>query len=862
MVTRELWERTKTIVSDALALPAPEREAFVLRATLDEPGLRDEVTSLLRFADSDTKFMRTPDTALRGVVNLASVDAPAQLGGWILDGVLGRGGMGVVYRGRRESDGATAAVKVLPSILLPTAAEIQRFERECGAIRRLEHPGIVKILDAGADATTRWFAMELVEGHDLAHELRILRGEVAEAPILPDARAPGFEVAAAQLVADVADAIEHAHAHGVIHRDLKPSNVLLRHDRAPKVADFGLARDFTDTTITKTGDLGGTAQYVSPEQAHSLRDRLDARSDVWSLGVVLYELLTLAQPFDAPTPQLVAQRIARDDPAAPHDRNPRVPRALAAICLRALEKAPARRYASMRAFADDLRRFVAGAPVDATLPGLRGRLRAFGRRRRVALLAAAAAAAIGALGIAAWARVERGARIEHELGSVRAALVHDPFKRADIPQIVNAFGAVEWLRRSDVAAADVATFDRRVGALRAKLQSEAAALAASVHDAKRPFADRTAAGAIATGLYADLSALVPTDADARERARGVWWLPTLRVTARGADGAIVPAQVELRAIDAATGMPAAREALGPAGATYSVARGYVRVVVRFDGGQFREFDVAPGIDGMEHDLVASLRADASAPRPRLVRFEGGTLPVPASDPPTGMCSIEGLTIDVPPFELAAEETTVAEYRAFVRATGHAEPSYWVKDVVDAVPDFERHPVTCVTNEDIQAYLAWVGMRLPTHAEWEYAATAGGTRAFPWGDAPDEAKTRANLYLPMYDFRAIPSDFEAGLRFWAKVLTERLRPTGSLPSGNSPEGLCDLFGNVSEVVSGPVVLFNGLFPEPKDFDRLTLGGNAVRGTMANIAMTHTTSGTFGPYNPGPLRGFRCARSVDP
>lgn len=864
MADAKRWERTKRIVGDALALPATERAAFIDAECSDDAALRADVLSLLE-VDTSTRFLRAPDTALRRAAQLppnTAIEPIQHVGSWELLEVIGRGGMGIVHRARHRDDGRIAAVKVLPSGQFPSEHEVTRFERESAAVRRLDHPGIVKILDSGEDPASRWFAMELVDGHDLARELRALAGAAPEiSPFLPPRMAAGYEIAVAELVVRVLDAVQHAHEHGVVHRDLKPSNILIDSRLEPKVADFGLARVSTDTTITRTSDVGGTAQYMSPEQTRSLHDRLDARSDVWSIGVVLYELLTLARPFDAPSPTAVQHAIVMDDPIPPHERNRRVPRALSAICLRALEKAPHRRYASARAFADELRKFVAGESIDATLPGIAARARSIGRRRRVPLLAAAAVVVSTIVVVVGWSTWQRGARADDLMVSLERVLDVAPFSRGDLALVARARDDVVELgaaRGRDAATRQrIDRFEAERAAFIARLDAEVRVHEASARDETLPTRERVTAGATAVRLYQDLHLLDPASSRYTAGADAAWSLPVVDVLARDATGAVLPATVEMITLDLDTRTPLVRSVLGPADRAYAVGAGHARFVVRFASGAVREFDRAPGVDAMHVTLDATLVEHVAGTLPELVDFQGGTLRLDAKHAASGCPSI-GVEVRVAPFALAKHETTIAQYRAFLVATQASAPAHWGDDME---PWCDALPITGLSQQEIDAYLAWAGLRLPTHAEWEFALTGGGVRRFAWGDENDPTRVVCGMPpFPSVRWLLAGTTPEAA-RQRREILRDYLRPVGSIPSGNTPEGIADLLGNVAEIVSGPVVGSNGAFTELRDFDRWLLGGSSTC-DAAVVNVTHSFESMFGPLNRPPLVGFRCARSLDP
>jgi eukaryotic-like serine/threonine-protein kinase len=264
--------------------------------------------------------------------------------------LLGAGGMAEVYEGRDRLLARRVAIKVLQSQFARDQGFLLRFKREAQAAASLSHPNVVGVYDTGSEDGTHFIVMEYVEGRTLKDVIR------QEGPLYPDR--------AAEICADVCSALVAAHARGLIHRDIKPGNVMLTPDGKVKVMDFGIARATSSETITQTAAVIGTAQYISPEQAQG--QPVDFRSDLYSLGCCLYEMLTGKVPFTGANAVAIAYRHVREDPTPPRTLNPDVPVALEAICLKAMAKLPDNRFQTAAEFRSDLERFRNGEQVLAT----------------------------------------------------------------------------------------------------------------------------------------------------------------------------------------------------------------------------------------------------------------------------------------------------------------------------------------------------------------------------------------------------------------------------------------------------------------------------------------------------------------
>jgi WD40 repeat protein/tRNA A-37 threonylcarbamoyl transferase component Bud32 len=304
----------------------------------------------------------------------STMHAAASVPGYEIEGELGRGGMGVVYRARQVKAGRSVALKMILSGAHAGSGELARFVREAEVVARLTHPNIVPVFEVGEYQGLPFFSMELVSGGSLDRR-------IAGTPQPPQQ--------AATLVEKLARAVQAAHEAGVIHRDLKPANVLLVESSdtpleksTPKVTDFGLAKRLDQANgPTQSGDVMGTPSYMAPEQARGLAKSVGPAADVYALGAILYELLTGRPPFRGATALDTLQQVVAEDPVAVRRLNPQVPRDLETICLECLRKEPPRRYTSAAKLADDLGRFLAGEPVVARPVGALERAAKWAKRR-------------------------------------------------------------------------------------------------------------------------------------------------------------------------------------------------------------------------------------------------------------------------------------------------------------------------------------------------------------------------------------------------------------------------------------------------------------------------------------------------
>jgi putative methionine-R-sulfoxide reductase with GAF domain len=362
--------------------------------------------------------MESTDQVQTVYVNRADsspADGPApalqEIPGYEILGELGRGGMGVVCKARQIALKRIVALKMISAGALADPDDVARFRTEAEVVARLQHPNIVQIYEVGEHQGRPYFSLEFVAGGSLAQKLH-------GRPLLPRQ--------AAELIQTLARAIHYAHEQGIVHRDLKPANILLQGsgvrgqepgkpvdglsdsclltpDSCVKITDFGLAKLLGEGGQTRSGDILGTPSYMAPEQAGGKPQTVGPAADIYSLGAILYELLTGQPPFAGESFLRTLQQVCHDEPVAPSRRQPKLPPDLETICLKCLHKEPAQRYASAQALADDLAAFLAGEPIQARPATTWERTIGWMRRRPVAAaLSGAVCVAVVGLVVGLW----------------------------------------------------------------------------------------------------------------------------------------------------------------------------------------------------------------------------------------------------------------------------------------------------------------------------------------------------------------------------------------------------------------------------------------------------------------------------
>ncbi|HEX6811168.1 MAG TPA: bifunctional serine/threonine-protein kinase/formylglycine-generating enzyme family protein [Planctomycetota bacterium] len=746
-----------------LDVPQDQRAAFLDAQCASDPDLRREVESVL-----------SAQSKLQGLVNRPPAAEETRvshhIGKYTVIREIGRGGMGaVVWLARDEVFGREVALKIVTETA-SSAQELARFDRESKSAGKLTHAHIVKVYDEGRTDHSRFFAMEYIVGHDVALEIRRQDERNPDAPpILPPFAGPKYIPAVAALCADAAEALQHAHDAGIVHRDVKPRNLLLDREGRVFVADFGLARDSRFGSISQSETILGTPYYMSPEQARVVdAGFVDNRTDVYSLGVVLYELLTLQRPFDGKTSEEIRARIQREEAKPVQRVNHRVPADLAAICHGAMSKSLSVRYRSAGEMAQDLRRFLSHEGIVFRPPPWWRRAAARVQRHR-RTLAIAAAFVVAVLTVGWWVKYD----------SARQRLVD----------------MVTELQSLDPAA----------------LIFERPALTDAVH--ANPLA------------------------------------PRLTVRVSDASGGVMAGKIGYRVIDPVTGQPGPMTELGQLPVvTHPVAYGYLRLVATIEGAGVREFSRYFLRGGVE-TLIEHVVRDGDQDVAEMVSIDGGVLELHDEDCPMSGINHQRLVIE--PFLLDRYEVSNANWRLFLRARPQmAPPAYWSR-ITPGSPE-DALPVTMISWFEAQAYAEWVGKRLPTHAEWAFAARGPEGRRYPWANAvPGEY--RGNTRQPV----------SVGLSGVGQIDAYLQRAHGVRSDGDAatPSGLFHMLGNVAEWTESLAPEVHGGEFQPRFHTRIVIGEAWYAANWVGRPGDLTTISQGGPEKSHSCFwiGFRCAKS---
>ncbi len=658
---------------------------------------------------------------------------------YLLEDKIGEGGMGIVYRARHTRLDTIVAVKVLHPRLTPDEAAVERFLREARAAAKINHDNAIKVSDFDTADGIAYFVMEYLDGAPLSE--RIARGRLS----YPET---------ASILRQICAALEKAHSRGILHRDLKPDNIYLTVDedgkQLVKVLDFGIAKFFSSegNSLTAEGMIVGTPKYMSPEQG--LDQPLDIRSDIYSLGVILYEMLTGQVPFKASTPVATLLKHVHDRPQPLRELCPDILPAVEAVVLRALAKNRVDRPGSAKQLA---REFDEALSISAKT-------------------------------------VE-----SHPLTSPPAPPVTARVGTPQ-PQPPEIFPPTTLPVESAPAISP---------------ESPPAVLPQTPTPKTQP----------------RLS--TPTQADQES------W-SAVRLVADSASAEPTPVLVEAAVSTAPT---LARH-------TDSLDRfRYWRMVSWFGVGGLVILGIlfgvwkmgAPAEPGNKPEVVTPVGKTTEPPKTFSPVAPAGMVFIPAGTFMMGNNASEDPSdtpehqVTVQAFFLDRLEVTNEDYLQFVKATRHAPPQHWENGTF--AQGEEKFPVVNVSWQDAQDYAAWAGKRLPTEAEWEYAARGTDQRLYPWGNQYNPQKLNARdgkLNRPV--------------------------AVGSYPEGASPFGILDMAGNVAEWTASTYEPYPGSTAKPRSGRKIIRGGHF--GADSSFAKT-TTRGSTNP-NPDLAYGFRCAKDI--
>ncbi|MBK7877150.1 MAG: protein kinase [Planctomycetes bacterium] len=836
-------ERLDALYERLLPLSPAERAAVLQRECADDPALAARLLSL--FGDAPpTDFLVPPASRESAERYFGGGLAGERLGDFTLLRELGRGSMGVVYLAEQGHPRRHVALKLLPVAQAQDPSRAERFRREATTLSKLDHPGIVPILAYGEERGLLWYAMRYVEGHDLHEELdrqrRLRSAQATPLPFLPAFDGADYLPRMLERFCELLDALQFAHDAFIVHRDVKPQNVLLGTDGRFYLADFGLARDERFGSLTATGAVQGTPYYMSPEQAAAVTQGIDHRTDVYSAAVVLYELLCLQRAFTGSTQQEILQKIGTREPRPLELVEHRIPRDLAVVCGKAMEKKPAKRYASAREFADDLRRFLRHEAIRARPPSFLERASRVAERHRSALLAAAAAALVLSLG----AYVVQDLRFREVVAGDEQTigrLLDEPDWTTRTNELVLARDRLATLRASGrslpVRASELLDrFEARLASFKAERRAKAEALlvsgrsgrafprAASVLSPEEQV-DPNVVRELRTGrndeeldaamrILESLATVFGDDAELRAafdlrraQARLTVELPTA-VRDRAARWS--EARAFLRRVDPIRETIGALEPLGVLPLLeVPVASGEYRIVVEIPDYGFGEFTRTIGVDSSDCTVRAWVRSTSEV-RASLRRIDACTFRYRAEGLKMGMgCSEEHDHVELATYWVSEAAVSNGEVLQYLRETGTRIPHLWVQAGFVTGPEdfgltpselaewYER-PATGFHGLFARDVAEYLGGRLPTHPELERVKRGLAALYYPWGDEPDlqqSATVRLGIPPALRDL-SIPKKFRAYFGGTRGVRDPAYR--------QGPEGFFHTYGNVSEWTESCVV----------------------------------------------------------
>ncbi len=833
------WELVVDVFGEALEHEVESRDRFVRERCANHESEYREVLRLLQL-HRDDEFLRPPEP--EALPPPPYLGADRRLGDFELIEEIGSGATARVFRARQVSLEREVALKVLEPESRVSRSASERFRRGASAAARLEHPNVVPIFSVDEQHGVHFFAMGLIRGETLEHRLERARvlNEAGDFDAFGELRIAWV----ARVVEKIARALEVAHVAGLVHRDVKPGNVLIDEEGEPHVVDFGLAHELDRESLDQTGMLYGTPFYMSPEQVGGDSSGIDARTDVFAIGVVLYEMLTLERPFDGANHFELIRAIERSEPVPVRERRADVPRDLEVVCHKALEKDPKRRYQSARELADDLERFRNHRSIRAKPPTLADQTEKFLRRRRVEVVVVAIVLALlVAVFLVTWTMNERE-RLEREIAPIERFV--DSGWRFDLSELKHVQRAIDRLDPQHLSTARtqlVADARTKLADVRTELESrmgrvlergfEAAAFSVGSDEEDAPSLGDVVLGALV--------------GEERNDPESLNDLLNPRLTIDTEPGATVRLFRNAPSTGVVVGDPIE---LGSEVKSKPIPPGYYRIHVRAPDGRSNELTRVIVTPRKGHEFTVPLRAIDEVTRDMVLVASGPfVFGMGENDENYG----EGAANLADAFWIDRSEVSNAEYRRFVEETGYPPPRHW-KGRYDA--SWGPLPVVNVSADDAEAYALWAGKRLPTAWEWQRAARDTDGRRYPWGSDGTDLANRA-VIGPSDITQAIGTgryDDAVWSLYASKVMAVDIETLD-----RSPVGMLHSLGNVKEWTE---TRFREAQPDGTTLviprQRLILGGSwTLPPELCQLVS----------YSPAPASlleysiGFRCARSAD-
>lgn len=847
------WDRLRSVFLEALDRDEGGTRELLREVAGEDAEMALQVEQLLRDHARVDDFLVPPD-----LVPGSERETPPLVGKKFDDLEILRsidgGGMGEVYLARQASLDRLVAVKVLRRS--PGEGPSEELRKEAARIARLRHPGIVAVHRFGCHEGIAYFVMDYIEGCSLA---QVLADRAAGRPGAEE-WTPGR---VATVIRKVAQALDYSHQNGLVHRDVKPANILIDADDEPHLVDFGIAKEVKpDARITR---VVGTPHYMSPEQARH-GAVIDHHSDLFSLGVVLYELLTQTKPFQGETDREVLDSISYRQPASLRKINSQVPRDLDTICQKAMRKEVRHRYHSGRELAEDLQRFLEHKAPRAKPPTVTEHLHAGWRQYRRVLLVGATLLVVAATSfrVALWwhdekQRQELIAALPADLATFDAGSEEqtlDQLRRwhEETERKAGLFPSGSQKARLEKIRAEL---EARISAQLERAQAEVSAILSQSGRGVRG----VDLGRLQESLMVvrtALSVLPDADSGALEKLQSTLFP---RLTVRSDPPG---AEVRVSVLVPDTGLVDPTQAVVHAGLTdlvdYSISPGYYRIQAVDGAGRMGEVRMMLTDYAAHYETPLLVLRDPAAVTADMVLLPAGRYRVPPRELISHLnqgFAADG-TLELPAYWVDREEVTNGAYRAFCDATGRPYPRTWP---ANWDPAWDALPAGFIDCHDAGAYAAWAGKRLLTVHEWQRAARGLNGWLTPWspefsGEVVATLANVRNQLTPAFHPQSTEALEESNRREWELYLGQ-VRPAGS-SSDRSPEGLTDMLGSLREWTATFAYnqVHEGVFqPTPGVYCQLGSSWDSWARDLSYVGVAGASATDDGG-------GFRCGRSVTP